>query len=445
VAHVISGFSSRIVENGAATCEAARDETLLLSIDVALASRNNLLQFSPALSARFERDVHDQRIRDLTQAVWFGVIFSQFFNLTGFFTLPDFAWWNIFARVFMLTPTALLFRYTIGGFDPWIREIICAVAIFGVICIPMLFFYLEGQRSAPFSTSEIILCIIYANTALPLRFLHACAVSMATIMTMVAGICLKPDMSLGLSATILLNLATGITYSLYANFRNECCERRAYLLTLRETLRVTSLTAHNDALTHLTTTDPLTGLFNRRFLEDRLPGLNHAIAEGERLAVFVMDVDYFKPFNDFYGHGAGDACLRALASVFLHEIGDDRHFVIRLGGEEFLVVMRESGALDAVTAAENLRRAIEARAIAHAARADGVGVVTISTGIGATDLKSVASIAALIEIADAALYEAKSLGRNQVRVAPKGIVQEATNQPENSRDTAKKTRDYMAA
>lgn len=215
---------------------------------------------------------------------------------------------------------------------------------------------------------------------------------------------------------ILINLMTGTIFSLVANYRIERSERRNYLLTLQESLRIDTLTAHNHALARLSTIDPLTGLHNRRHLEERMPALEAEIAHGQCVSVVVIDVDHFKAFNDRYGHPAGDGCLVRLAAL-LRAGCEPSAIVVRLGGEEFAVILPGHASADALARAERLRLNLLSLAIPHESRTDGQCEITVSQGIAGTDHLGALSIPALIEAADVALYAAKHLGRNRVVVA----------------------------
>lgn len=148
--------------------------------------------------------------------------------------------------------------------------------------------------------------------------------------------------------------------------------------------------------------DALTGLANRRFLEAQLPKAIESARRYERqLSVIMLDVDHFKRYNDAHGHVEGDKVLKALADTLLIELRR-ADFVFRYGGEEFLVVLPETGLPMACQVAERLRRAVEA--------ATGV---TVSLGVASYgDAGEV--MESLIGRADDALYRAKRKGRNRV-------------------------------
>jgi diguanylate cyclase (GGDEF)-like protein len=184
--------------------------------------------------------------------------------------------------------------------------------------------------------------------------------------------------------------------------------------------RVTDLHAeldrHRAELAHLARQDPLTGLGNRRSLQQDLAVL-HARSQryGRRFAVAMCDIDRFKAYNDTHGHQAGDQALRTVAATIAQELrGGDS--VYRYGGEEFLLVLPEQTPDTALVAVERVRSAVQRLAIPQPA-AGPDGMLTLSAGIAAFDPDEAPTAEELLQRADAALYRAKAAGRNQLALA----------------------------
>lgn len=158
--------------------------------------------------------------------------------------------------------------------------------------------------------------------------------------------------------------------------------------------------------------DGLTGAFNRRCLDQRLADEDRAAP----LAALMVDVDFFKHYNDTYGHQAGDACLvrlvRELESTLRSTDG-----VYRYGGEEFIVLLPGSSINDAAHLAEILRKRVRNLGIVHSSSATD-NVVTVSIGVAARGPDSPLSGEALLKHADEALYKAKAEGRNRIALQP---------------------------
>ncbi len=181
---------------------------------------------------------------------------------------------------------------------------------------------------------------------------------------------------------------------------------------LQERLRETYQRSLSMALT-----DPLTGLYNRRYLTAHLEGLMARAAAGaEGPALLALDIDRFKSINDSFGHPAGDVVLCEIAQRIARNV---RPFdlVARYGGEEFVVVMPETPIAVATAVADRLRRAIADEPIVSPDIPKGTPV-TISIGVAATLSGGRDSSAALVKRADDALYAAKRMGRNRVMTSP---------------------------
>jgi two-component system, cell cycle response regulator len=162
----------------------------------------------------------------------------------------------------------------------------------------------------------------------------------------------------------------------------------------------------------LAITDPLTGLYNRRYMETHVTSLvEQALARGKPLALLVVDIDYFKAVNDVHGHDAGDDVLREFSTRLKKSIrGID--LACRYGGEEFVIVMPETDMAVAAIVAERIRRRIAGEPFSIRAGATALDV-TISVGLAA--LSGVADTPpAILKRADQALYRAKRDGRNRV-------------------------------
>lgn len=172
----------------------------------------------------------------------------------------------------------------------------------------------------------------------------------------------------------------------------------------------------NEELVHLTQIDHLTGVYNRRYFEEHLfHEYRRVLRVHGYLSVIMLDVDYFKLYNDLYGHQAGDDCLFRIAQLtrtYVRRAGD---FTARYGGEEFVVVLPGTNLKGAEERAETIRKGVENLDITH----KGSPVeqkVTISAGVAAAKLENnKIDCFSIVKAADNALYRAKEDGRNRVR------------------------------
>jgi diguanylate cyclase (GGDEF)-like protein len=176
--------------------------------------------------------------------------------------------------------------------------------------------------------------------------------------------------------------------------------------------RTQELEAANARLESLACTDTLTGLSNRRQLENVKEAEYHrARRSGQPLSLLVCDIDHFKKFNDTYGHAAGDQCLQAVARCLQSVCNRASDLVARIGGEEFALLLPGTSATQAARIAERILQAVAEMAIEHKA-SETAPYVTISVGIAELGV-STPSFDTLFDMADKALYQAKAAGRNQ--------------------------------
>lgn len=195
---------------------------------------------------------------------------------------------------------------------------------------------------------------------------------------------------------------------LVAETREVSARSEAAARNLGETSRKTQeLQAELTEARRLATTDPLTGLANRRSLDE---ALCTALASRAPLALLLLDVDHFKAVNDTHGHPAGDVVLRHLAKSLAESVGEGS-VAARFGGEEFAILLRQAALRDVMQIAERIRTRIGHSAIPIGPAGQRISV-TASLGIALATPGEAA--AHLIERADAALYEAKRTGRNRV-------------------------------
>jgi diguanylate cyclase (GGDEF)-like protein len=181
----------------------------------------------------------------------------------------------------------------------------------------------------------------------------------------------------------------------------------------------------NRELTRLSTADGLTGIPNRRRFDETLLNEWRRCARDQRpLSLLLIDVDFFKPFNDNYGHQMGDECLKAIARTLAQTLHRPSDLVARYGGEEFAAILPDTDMGGALAVAESLRAAVQQLGIAH--HFSGVSeVVTISLGAACMlpQQGNDSGCIRLLRQADEALYQAKTGGRNQV-VKASGVTEQ---------------------
>ncbi len=192
-----------------------------------------------------------------------------------------------------------------------------------------------------------------------------------------------------------------------SKMKKSLIEKNKLLTKLNEDLNIA-----NEKLDKLSKTDPLTGIANRRFMDEVLDQeWKRAVRNNSSLSFIIVDIDCFKQFNDNYGHLKGDECLKLVTAELTREIKRSSDIVARFGGEEFAIILPETD--DALEVADNCRRAIEKLQIPHEF-SKSLNVVTISVGVSTVIPTQDMKVEKLMDSADRGLYKAKESGRNRV-------------------------------
>lgn len=262
----------------------------------------------------------------------------------------------------------------------------------------------------------IILIVMFGNIVVRLRFWHAFGVSLLTFLLYVLAVSriemMPPPVAINSSVVLL----SAIIISLLANYQMENDQRANYLrelLTEIETIRLKETKAQ---LEQLSSSDDLTGLANRRHFDACLDAeWKMAVNYRSPLSLLFLDVDDFKPYNDHYGHQAGDVCLRKIAAVLRQTIRRPQDICARYGGEEFVVLLPNTFQENAAQLAENIRKGVERGKIPHI-HSRAASYVTVSIGIASMMPRPGLDQNILIEMTDKTLYKAKEMGRNRVQV-----------------------------
>src|SRR5262245_18839819 len=184
--------------------------------------------------------------------------------------------------------------------------------------------------------------------------------------------------------------------------------------TVERSARTRFLETH--AMAELAQQDALTGLRNRRVFDEHLERFwQRAIDEKRGLAILLIDVDHFKAYNDRYGHQAGDRALRGVAEMLQMFVTRPTDVLARYGGEEFAVLLYDVDSVAAERVAAQMRKAVVAMGLEH--RDSRLGqIVTISIGVAVVEPSPERRSRGALQLADEALYQAKTMGRNRVEV-----------------------------
>lgn len=385
----------------------AGDNVTLPMLEAYIARRDRrVLAFPPAIEAVYDEQMASYRLKVMARGILPAVIIYNTFLIADALLLPQTLVLASAIHLAFVTPIIFL----VGLLYPkarqhWFREAGATLIPFMMVAQIMFIYAINRGDAADHYQYLAVPVVVYMNVNLRFGF------RLAVVSTLLVTGTYLAVLSLGHSPFevkfIGMSLMVSAGYlSLIANRRMERDVRHAFLRRLRDQLLRESAEA-------VARQDALTGLANRRRLEETVDGLKAQVGEPvTSAAVIMVDIDHFKPFNDCYGHVAGDVCIKRVAGALAAECRNDSDLAVRLGGEEFLMLMPGTDMGEAVRVAERIRRHIEGLGIPHE-RLGPRGVVTVSLGAMAGPVSG-EGFSELVTGGDAALYAAKRNGRNQV-------------------------------
>jgi diguanylate cyclase (GGDEF)-like protein len=380
----------------------------LEAVEALMGKGRRTIAFPAALERLFEEDTQERRCTRLRIGILVSAVLYNFFLIADWLLVPDVLRVATLLHLGLITPWMLFAAWAMTKRPrPFVRECLAAsVPLFIILQIDYGFASTTSESAAHYQY-VIIPTLLYANVSLHrLAFPFARAVTAAVVICHAAVVLSANYIGGPVAAMILVQISICAYITLVANYTMERDLRRAYLFSLRDRLRHSQADAASKR-------DALTGLANRRHLDIELDRLWAADGEPPTMvSVILMDIDHFKRLNDKYGHGAGDLCLKRMASILIAELGAASDGAVRYGGEEFLVVLPGLQLVDAMRIAERIRRSVETATIPN--EGPGLfGIVTASFGVASASAGELTA-AELIAVADTALYAAKRKGRNQV-------------------------------
>jgi diguanylate cyclase (GGDEF)-like protein len=389
------------------------------------------MRFPGALEQQFLRDGAAARLRYvLLSGVLSLFVFNGFLPVDYLMT-PDVFWLGVKLRLGLFTPVATILLLVSWYTRDWILRrvppvVIECVLLTSGVCAAACLAVILAQTHSPngqYYHVGLVVVVMYGNIVQRLRFWYAVAFSLAVYAIHIGGILMVPAFNHRLIVPMLSLMGGTVVFTLFANYALERDERKRYLLSLRRKHLLGDLSDVYRRLQTLSRMDALTGLYNRRHFQEYLEQIwQRAQHDGQEVSIIMLDVDYFKAYNDRYGHQSGDQCLAQVAGVIESCLRRPGDLVARFGGEEFIAVLPSAGAQVAQQAAERIRLAVEALKIPHTGSTTA-SFVTVSLGVASCHVSNGRQQADLIEAADMALYQAKHGGRNRCAqvVLPVGV------------------------
>jgi diguanylate cyclase (GGDEF)-like protein len=371
------------------------------------------MYFPSRLEWLFEQETQHERSRHLVGVgiLWigFGVLYS-ILAMNGMAT-PFLFGTEAAVRLALVTPIVMAITFAIWwGVRPVIREtlMMCANILAPASIILIVTFSQQGDVGT--NRGALTIVLLFITVVVRLRFWYALTACLTILGVQVVVPTMLGVPVPGNAGLVMITIAATLT----ANYTLEREFRLNYLQRVHGRLQGARLAAMVEQLHDLAQRDPLTGLANRRALDEQLEEL---FQRGERFAVILVDVDAFKAFNDAYGHQIGDDCLRRVAAMLRASLRFTSDRLARMGGEEFAVVLPKTSLEEARITAERMRKAVHDLKIPHLGSPTG-DVVSVSLGVSASMTHTAPG--ELIARADKALYRAKALGRNRVEVSGPG-------------------------
>lgn len=313
-----------------------------------------------------------------------------------------------FVRLVVVTPVLLAVTFTIWwGVRPFMRELLMMLVHILAPASMILIVALGQSGDAGTQRGALTIILLFITVVSRLRFWFA---TVACLSLVAVQVVVPTLLNAPVPGNIPLALVT-IVAALTANYTLEREYRLNYLHRVHGRIQSARLAETVQQLHDLSQRDPLTGLSNRRGLDADLEALRQ---RNEHFSIILVDIDAFKPFNDFYGHQVGDDCLRRVAAMLRASLRFTTDRIARFGGEEFAIVLPHTSLEDARITAERMRNAVFGLRIPHEGSPPH-NVVTISVGVSTSTGQK--SPTATITEADRALYRAKANGRNRVELA----------------------------
>ncbi len=381
----------------------------------------------PALLALLdERNVDSDRSL-VRVGIWAAVLSYMIYGIFDWFLFPDVGFQVVLTRAVLGAFFLILLEICVRtGATMATLHLVAALAIVcGGLGWLLAAIATEHQLSLAVFMVFGTIFVLGANLFFNFRlWLSALSSTVVTVAFMAAAMFIV-DVSFGIKLVIALYFANTLVLSLYLSWRLSVARYRSFLHYLHALSQEQAAIEKGQKLNEMAYTDPLTGLKNRRAIAQEFLRLSQEYAShGYEVGLILIDVDFFKRFNDRLGHQRGDECLIDLAGVLEETAASHQGIAARYGGEEFVVLCLTSGPDHLAEIASGFCEAVEKLGIAHPDRNDHRDIVTISAGASMTRADNGLDFRLLLQEADRALYMSKFSGRAKATVYDPATVEE---------------------
>ena len=371
------------------------------------------------LRALYREQGDTTRRHGIRQGLWIAVVTYLLFCVTDVLLIPDVAPYTIVSRFAVGIAVLALMEAQVrmDASTSWMDKT-CAIAlVFGYLgwLVPALMTAERENLSHYLIYGSIFM--MGANLFFSLQFrLSLLSSSIMLAASFAALVHFAPD-DFAYQITLGTFFVSCFVFTSYVNWKLQEERFKVFVNALEAKNLQRETVERGKSLLRLSNTDYLTGLENRRSIDHRLrEHWRQWHQDGQDFCILLIDVDFFKRYNDFYGHQRGDRCLIQVAEALNRIIQTHEGAIGRFGGEEFVVVAKAASEEKVARLAEELRQTVEQLELPHEERRDGLSIVTVSVGAAFTGTHAPSKLEKVIDQADRALYTAKADGRNAARV-----------------------------
>ncbi len=366
------------------------------------------------LEQEYKKYFEERFLLQVKTAMFFGMLLYSIFGFLDYFLYPSFYPLLLAIRFKFVVPIFIIL-YLLLYFKPFVKNIPIIITVgilvagFGIIKMIKIIHFYGFENNLYFS--GLLLVAFFAYTFFRLKFLYALFSGFLLIIAYeFNAVFITKIPNEALIASNFFLISTNVA-GIIVNYIIELDTRKYFLLYRQLKKEKEFLSADNVKLEKLAYIDALTEVPNKRFL---FKFIEHYREKKEKtLSLLMIDVDFFKNFNDTYGHIAGDDCLKKIAKVLQREIRKERDIVARFGGEEFVILLNNTDKNGAMEIARRIKEKVKALKIPHKSSLVSK-FVTISIGGVSIENAHEENFVSLIKKADEALYMAKNLGRDKV-------------------------------
>ncbi len=390
-----------------------------LELEALLAQGFTTLRFPQAFEARYQDDKATERLALLRRgALWTLLLFNGLL-LPDWLMVPDQFESALRLRVLVYSPLILVGLFFIKDVSGPVREWSMLPLSLVAAAITVMLSLSSTDVLAPAYLICLAPILMFNGSILRTRFWIALLIDVLVLAMFLGALAALPNPPMPIMIPLGLAILSTVVFTLFGLYWLEHEERVNWVMQQREALLQDQLAQANAHLHRLARFDILTDVSNRRHFDEFIEHVwSRARHDGTEVALMMIDVDHFKAYNDHYGHPEGDACLRDVAGALTRHLRRPGDLVARVGGEEFAVVLPHANVMQAQATAERVRAGVALMARPHLASPEAGQRVTVSVGVACLAAgEAGASLARLMAAADAALYEAKTRGRNQVVVS----------------------------